>query len=211
APEARPDPEVARAGRRAPGPVRRQPGAAAAERRRAAVLGRRLVGVQGRLMGSSRWTWRLLALPGVAWLSVFFLVALYAVIAVAFGNEDTLSQPVPFWNPLDWNVGYVLDVLSNFRHGGQFLTVSIRTLEFVAIAMALSLAIGYPVAYFAARHSGRWKGLVLVLLIVPFWINYLMRMLAWINLLSANGWGTRILHDLGIEQLFIWTGLLSTR
>ncbi len=50
-----------------------------------------------------------------------------------------------------------------------------------------------------------------MLLIVPFWINYLMRMLAWINLLSANGWGTRILHDLGIEQLFIWTGLLSTR
>ena len=159
----------------------------------------------------SRWTWRVLALPGVAWLGVFFLVAFYAVLCVAFGNQDTLSQPVPFWNPLDWNVGYVLDVLSNFRHGGQFLTVSIRTLEFVAIAMALSLAIGYPVAYFAARHSGRWKGLVLVLLIVPFWINYLMRMLAWINLLSANGWGTRILHDLGIEQLFIWTGLLSTR
>ena len=159
----------------------------------------------------SRWTWRFLALPGVAWLGVFFLVAFYAVLCVAFGNQDTLSQPVPFWNPLDWNVGYVLDVLSNFRHGGPFLTVSIRTLEFVAIAMALSLAIGYPVAYFAARHSGRWKGLVLVLLIVPFWINYLMRMLAWINLLSANGWGTRILHDLGIEQLFIWTGLLSTR
>jgi len=159
----------------------------------------------------SRWTWRFLALPGVAWLGGFFLVAFYAVLSVAFGNQDTLSQPVPFWNPLDWNVGYVLDVLSNFRHGGQFLTVSIRTLEFVAIAMALSLAIGYPVAYFAARHSGRWKGLVLVLLIVPFWINYLMRMLAWINLLSANGWGTRILHDLGIEQLFIWTGLLSTR
>jgi spermidine/putrescine transport system permease protein len=159
----------------------------------------------------SRWTWRFLALPGIAWLGVFFLVAFYAVLCVAFGNQDTLSQPVPFWNPLDWNVGYVVDVLRNFWEGGQFLTVSLRTLEFVAIAMALSLAIGYPVAYFAARHSGRWKGLVLVLLIVPFWINYLMRMLAWINLLSANGWGTRVLHDLGIEQLFIWTGLLSTR
>jgi spermidine/putrescine transport system permease protein len=159
----------------------------------------------------SRWTWRFLALPGVAWLGIFFLVAFYAVLCVAFGNQDSLSQPVPFWNPLDWNVGYVLDVLSNFRHGGQFLTVSIRTLEFVALAMALSLAIGYPVAYFAARHSGRWKGLVLVLLIVPFWINYLMRMLAWINLLSPDGWGTRVLHYLGFEQLFIWTGLLSTR
>ena len=159
----------------------------------------------------SRWTWRFLALPGVLWLGVFFLVSFYAVLCVAFGNQDSLSQPVPFWNPLDWNVGYVLEVLRNFWHGDQFLTVSVRTVEFVAIAMALSLLIGYPVAYFAARHSGRWKGLVLVLLIIPFWINYLMRMLAWINLLSPDGWGTRVLHNIGIEQLFLWTGLLSAR
>jgi ABC-type spermidine/putrescine transport system permease subunit I len=157
----------------------------------------------------SRWTWRVLTLPGAAWLGVFFLVSFYAVIAVAFGNQDTLSQPVPFWNPLDWNVGYLLDVLHNIVHGEQFLTVGIRTLEFVAISLALSLLIGYPVAYFAARHAGRWKGLVLVALIVPFWINYLMRMLAWINLLSPNGWGTTVLHDVGIERLFIWIGLLS--
>ena len=49
----------------------------------------------------SRWIWRLVALPGVVWLSVFFLCAFYAVLAVAFGNQDTLSQPVPHWNPLD--------------------------------------------------------------------------------------------------------------
>ena len=60
--------------------------------------------------------------------------------------------------------------------------------------MALSLLIGYPVAYYAARHAGRWRALVLLLLVLPFWINYLMRMLAWINLLSPDGWGTRFLH-----------------
>jgi ABC-type spermidine/putrescine transport system permease subunit I len=158
---------------------------------------------------TSRWTWRFLALPGVVWLAVFFLISFYAVICVAFGNQDTLSQPVPFWNPLDWNVGYVLAVLKNFWHGEQFLTVSIRTFEFVAISMALCLAIGYPVAYFAARHAGRWKGLVLLALIVPFWINYLMRMLAWVNLMSPDGWGTRVFHDIGIERLFIWLGLLT--
>jgi ABC-type spermidine/putrescine transport system permease subunit I len=127
-------------------------------------------------MSGSRWTWRLLALPGVAWLSIFFLVALYAVVAVVFGsNQDTLSNPVPFWNPLDWNVGYVLEVLKNIWHGDQFLTVSLRTIQFVAIAVVLSLLVDYPVAYFTARHAGRWKGLVLVALIVPLWINYLMR------------------------------------
>ena len=160
-------------------------------------------------MGSSRWTWRVLALPGVAWLSLFFLVALYAVLAVAFGNQDTLSQPVPFWNPLDWNVGYVLEMLKNIWHGDQFLTVSLRTIEFVAIAVLLSLFVGYPVAYFTARHAGRWKGLVLVALILPLWINYLMRMLAWINLLAPDGLGSRTLHTLGIEKLFLTIGLLD--
>ena len=159
----------------------------------------------------SRLTYRLLALPGVAWLSVFFLVAFYALLCVAFGNEDTLSQPVPFWNPLHWNVGYVLAVLHNVVHGGQFLTVFLRTVVFVAIALALSLLVGYPVAYFAARHAGRYRGLVLVLLIIPFWINYLMRMLAWINLLSPGGWGSTVLHDVGIERLFISVGLLGSR
>jgi ABC-type spermidine/putrescine transport system permease subunit I len=157
-----------------------------------------------------KWTWRLLSLPGVAWLTVFFLVAFYAVVCVAFGNQNTLSEPVPFWNPLDWNVGYVLEVLRNIVHGGQYFTVFVRTFYFVAIAVGLSLLIGYPVAYYAARHAGRWKGLLLVALILPFWINYLMRMLAWVNLLSPDGWGTRFLHAIGIEELFIKLGLLTT-
>jgi putrescine transport system permease protein len=151
-----------------------------------------------------------LALPGVAWLSIFFLVAFYAVVCVALGNQDTLSQPVPFWSPLDWNVGYLLDVLRNIWHGDQYLTVFLRTVAFVVVAIALSLLIGFPVAYYASRHSGRWRGLVLLALIIPFWINYLMRMLAWINLLSPDGWGTRVLHDVGIEKLFLTMGLLST-
>jgi spermidine/putrescine transport system permease protein len=159
----------------------------------------------------SRWTWRLLALPGVAWLSVFFLLAFYAVVAVAFGNQNTLSEPVPYWNPLDWNVGYMLATLENIFQGGPFLTVFVRTFVFVAIALFLALLIGYPVAYFTARHAGRWKGLVLLLLILPFWINYLMRMLAWINLLAPDGLGTRFLSTIGIERLFISADLLAAK
>ena len=157
----------------------------------------------------SRWIWRVLAIPGVVWLSVFFLVAMYAVLSVALGNQNTLNQPIPYWNPLDWNVGYLLETLRNIGHNGPFLKVFLRTVAFVAVAMGLSLLIGYPVAYYAARHAGRWRGLVLLLLVLPFWINYLMRMLAWINLLSPGGWGTRFLHDFGIEALFEKLGLLS--
>ena len=157
----------------------------------------------------SRWTWRLVALPGVVWLSIFFLCAFYAVLAVAFGNQDTLSQPVPHWNPLDWNVGYVVDMFDNLFHGGPFWTVSLRTIEFVALAVGLSLLVGYPVAYFTARHAGRWKGAILLALILPLWINYLMRMLAWINLLAPDGIGSRFLHNVGIEWLFLQLGLLA--
>jgi spermidine/putrescine transport system permease protein len=157
----------------------------------------------------SRWIWRVLAVPGVVWLSVFFLVAMYAVLSVALGNQNTLNQPIPYWNPLDWNVGYLLETLRNIWHNGPFLKVFLRTVAFVAVAMGLSLIIGYPVAYYAARHAGRWRGLVLLLLVLPFWINYLMRMLAWINLLSPGGWGTTFLHDTGIEWAFRHLGLLS--
>jgi len=157
----------------------------------------------------SRWIWRVLAAPGVLWLSLFFLVAMYTVLCVALGNQNTLNEPVPFWNPLDWNVGYLFDTLSEIWHRGAFFTVFIRTVAYVALAMVLSLAIGYPVAYYAARHAGRWRALVLLLLVLPFWINYLMRMLAWINLLSPDGWGTRFLHNFGIEALFEKLGLLS--
>ena len=157
-----------------------------------------------------RWFWRALALPGVIWLSVFFLVAFYAVLAVAFGNTNLFDELVPFWSPTQWNVGYVREVLENIWSGGQFLTVFLRTFAYVALAIAISLAVGYPVAYFAARHAGRFKGLLLLLLVLPFWISYLMRMLAWINLLSPDGWGTRLLHYVAIDRLFLSLGLLSS-
>lgn len=86
-----------------------------------------------------------------------------------------------------------------------------RTFVFVSLALSLSLLIGYPVAYFTARHAGRYRGLVLLLLILPFWINYLMRMLAWVNLLSPDGLATRALSSLGIERLFISADLLTAR
>ena len=66
------------------------------------------------------------------------------------------------------------------------------------VATALSLLIGYPVAYYVARHAGRYRVLLLMLIIAPFWINYLMRMLAWVNLLSTDGYVNQILLFFGI-------------
>ena len=74
----------------------------------------------------------------------------------------------------------------------------LRTFLYVGLALAMCVVIGYPVAYYVSRRAGRTKGLLLVLLILPFWVNYLLRMLAWIGLLQPEGWVNDVLVALGI-------------
>jgi spermidine/putrescine transport system permease protein len=93
--------------------------------------------------------------------------------------------------------------------GGDTWDTFLRTIIYVFVAVVLSLAIGYPVAWYAARHAGRWRGLILVLLVLPFWISYLMRMFAWTNLLAENGYAARALNSLSIDTLFQKLGLLD--
>ncbi|HXV57820.1 MAG TPA: ABC transporter permease, partial [Gaiellaceae bacterium] len=79
------------------------------------------------------------------------------------------------------------------------------TIAYVAVAVALSLAIGYPVAYYIARYGGRFRGLLLLGLVAPFWISYLMRMLAWVNLLQDDGLVNRSLTWLHVlDQPRTW-------
>jgi spermidine/putrescine transport system permease protein len=146
----------------------------------------------------------------MAWLAAFFLVAFYAIVAVGFGNVTDVYEPVPHWNPLEWNVGYILQALEDVVPGGRTWGVFLRTLLYVGVAVALSLAIGYPVAYYVSRHAhGRTKVVLLVLLVAPFWISYLMRMYGWTNLLDSGGYGARVLNALSIDSLLGAVGLLD--
>jgi len=158
---------------------------------------------------TGRWIWRALALPGLVWLILFFVVAFYAIVSVGLGNVTTLYEPVPHWNPLDWNVGYLWKAIEAVVPGGQTFDTFLRTCIYVVVAVALSLAIGYPVAWYAARRAGRWRGPILVLLVLPFWISYLMRMFAWTNLLDSGGYAARALHTLSIDSLLSSLGLLD--
>jgi len=153
--------------------------------------------------------WTLLALPGLAWLVLFFAVAFYAIVSVGFGNVTTLYEPLPHWNPFSWNVGYVWRALQDVAPGGQSWDDVVRTVVYVAIAVALSLAIGYPVAWYAARHAGRYRTALLVALVLPFWISYLMRMFAWTNLLDSGGYAARALDALSIDGLLRSLGLME--
>jgi spermidine/putrescine transport system permease protein len=148
--------------------------------------------------------WRATAMPGVGWLLLFVIVPAYAVLAIAFGRVNYLFQPVPFWNPLHWNPGYVSQAVSGSLPGGEYWPSIRNTLVYVSVSLILCLLIGYPVAYYVARHAGRTKSLLIVLLVIPFWVSYLLRMLAWIGLLSPAGWVNGILHALGISNPPDW-------
>ena len=62
---------------------------------------------------------RLLIAPGMVWLAAFFLVAFYAIVAVGLGNITDVYEPVPHWNPLDWNVGYLSQAIKDVVPGGR--------------------------------------------------------------------------------------------
>lgn len=134
-----------------------------------------------------------MAAPGTLWLIALFVIPFYAILAVAFGGIDPiLRTTAPEWNPLAWNVsamGNVLDRVFNddLRH------VFVRTALFALAALAGCTLIGYPVAYYVARSANRSRRALLALLVLPFWISYLMRMLAWVNLLQTDGYVNRVL------------------
>jgi spermidine/putrescine transport system permease protein len=141
---------------------------------------------------------------------LLFLVPFYAIVAVAMGRLDPIFlRPRPEWNPLRWNPTPLVEVLGDV-FGGQLGTIALRTVGYVAVASVLCLLIGYPVAYFVARRAGPRKNLYLLLILAPFWINYLMRMLAWVNLLSGDGMVNRALEIFGLSAQNWLGGRAST-
>lgn len=131
----------------------------------------------------------LLAWPGILWLAAFFVAPLYVVLAIVFGQIDPIFRtPIPIWNPLQWDPTQFDYVLSHIvGSDGVFGPALLRTAVYVVVASTVGLVVAFPVAYYVARLAGRRKGLLLALLIAPFWISYMMRMLAWVNLLQDGG------------------------
>src|SRR6266849_9983506 len=139
-----------------------------------------------------RWYWPGFALPGTLWMLVLFLLPFYVVVSIAFGTVDPVFQsPLPVYEPWFWTSKY----LAQEWHFvvGEFRPVELRTLVYVVLATAVCLAIAYAVAYYVARFGGKRKGLFLTLLIAPFFISYLMRMLSWVELLQPNGYVNSVL------------------
>ena len=153
--------------------------------------------------------WPLLAMPGTLWLAVLFVAPMYVVLSILFGSVDpVLRQPIPVWNPLDWDRTQFVYVMQHIvGTNGFFGPALVRTFVYVVIASLLCLLIAYPVAYFTARFAGRYRGVLLAALIAPFRISYMMRMLAWVNLLQNDGLVNRALGLGGLYDVHVdWLG-----
>jgi ABC-type spermidine/putrescine transport system permease subunit I len=149
--------------------------------------------------------WPILAAPGVLWLIALFLVPFYAVMAIAFsGTIDIYGAPIPVWNPLDWQFSTFTDIVSQ-SVSGDLRPVWLRTGVYCFWAMLICVVVGYPVAYYTARLAGKRRGLILALILAPWWINYITRMLAWINLLQDDGYVNKALGVFGVSPIS-WLG-----
>jgi spermidine/putrescine transport system permease protein len=115
--------------------------------------------------------------PGGLWLVALFVVPLGFLLAISFGYTDDLGEAI-YGTSLD-NYSRVFDP--------DLLPVLVRSVGFALATVALCLLIGYPVAYYIAIFGGRWKNVLLALVVLPFFVNYLVRTYAWIAMLGDDG------------------------
>ena len=144
-----------------------------------------------------------LAVPSSLWYIGFFVVPLVFIVVYSFGSKiQGTAGDVDTSHPTLARYG---DALSS-----TFFQVLKQTLRTSIIGTALCLLIGFPVAYFiAVKVPPRWRGVLLGLVIIPFWTNYLIRTIAWRIVLSPKGFFSNWLQDVGLRDSNIQ--LLNTR
>jgi spermidine/putrescine transport system permease protein len=128
--------------------------------------------------------------PVMIWLGLFFLVPLLLILAYSFGTSGVYGGITLGFNP--GNFLKVFDPL--------YLEIIVRTFVIALINTFLCLALGYPLAYFIAFKGGRWKNVLILMVMIPFWTSLLLRAYAWVVILGGNGIANQILQFLGITD-----------
>jgi len=142
----------------------------------------------------------LLLLPGMAFTFVFFVVPLITLLKISLSSKPNALIP-KYDFTWEW---------SNFGSAfSEFGTQLLRAFVYAAIATVLCLLIAYPVAYFIAFKAGRWRNVLLGLVMVPFFTSFLLRTIAWQTLLSDNGPVLHVIRTLQAERVLNAIGVLS--
>ena len=132
----------------------------------------------------------ILLLPGLLWLVVFFLVPILTSVSASVqqGDYDDGFK-------LTWHWANYADAITKF--GPQYLHSGLYSV----LCTVLCLLLGYPVAYFIAFRGGRWKSLLMALVIVPSFTSFLIRTIAWKTILADNSPLVRLLSDLHVLKV----------
>ena len=135
------------------------------------------------------------------WYLLFFLIPFVFVLKIAL-SEAAYSVP-PFTDLTEWAEG-ALKVTLNFANfdyifsDSLYVTAYLNSVRIAAISTLLTLLVGYPMAYAIARADRSWRAPLLMLVILPFWTSFLIRVYAWMSLLQDNGLVNSVLMDIGI-------------
>jgi len=135
------------------------------------------------------------------WLFIFFLIPFAVVLKISFA-EAMIARP-PYSNMIEQTEsGFALNFsFLSYQYlvgDGLYLTAYGSSLRIAFFSTIFALLVGYPMAYFMARTSGRWRGILLMLVIMPFWTSFLLRVYAWIGILKGNGYINNLLMSLGL-------------
>lgn len=149
--------------------------------------GRRLLSRPAR--STRHLTGYLLIAPVALWLALFFLVPLVTLLGTS------LQTPVPGGDigefEQTFRLANYLDVL------GTYSTQFVRSFVYAGLATVLALLISYPLAFYIAQRAGRWRNVLLVLVVAPFYTSFVLRTIAWRQILGEEGWVSRtarVLH-----------------
>jgi len=129
-----------------------------------------------------------LAFPPFFWLIAFFILPMFIILAASFAHKGSFGGIV--W---DFTLRNYSDLLNPL-----YLKAILRSLSYAALATSITLLISYPAAYTIAFAPPRRKQLLMFLIILPFWSNFLIRIFSWLILLGRNGLINTALLNLGL-------------
>ena len=124
------------------------------------------------------------AIPYVVWMAIFVVAPIIIMVVYAFSNGAG---------------GATLD---NFVQMGGYAAVFGRSFKLAIIATAICLLIGYPVAYFISREGAAFQRIAMVLIMLPMWINFLLRTYSWMTILENNGLLNQLFQKIGLIALY---------
>lgn len=139
--------------------------------------------------------------PGILWLILFFLVPLVTLARTSLSVKTSRFDP----NDIDftWELANYTSAISDYSE--QF----IRSFAYAGAATLLCIAIGYPMAYVIAFRGGRFRSVLLGLVVVPFFTSFLIRTLAWVNVLADQGPVVSAFDNLQLTGLLNSLGIMS--